>query len=170
LDERENSMKKIMYSFACILSIVALASCGSMPIAPIEDQSLQKVHAIDLTKNEIYDISLEWMAQSLTDYSEVFELKDKDKGKIIGKGIISFYGKVSWGWDIIPCRVTMIVEAKDNTYRTTYTNFIGFWGRNYSKPKPLEKKENYDALKAKLSLIDDRLYNYLKKYKSNANW
>ena len=163
-------MKKAMYSFACILSVVAFASCGSMPITPIEDQSMQKVHSIALTKNEIYDISLEWMAQLLTDYSEVFELKDKDNGKIIGKGIVSFYGKVTWGWQIIPCRVTMIVEAKDNTYRTTYTNFIGLWGRDYRKPKPLEKKENYDALKAKLAVIDDGLYNYLKKSKSNTNW
>lgn len=166
----EDCMKKIMYSFAYILSVVALASCGSMPIAPTEDQSMRKVHAIDLTKNEIYDISLEWMAQSLTDYSETFELKNKDNGKIIGKGIISFYGKVTWGWQIIPCRVTMIVEAKDNTYRTTYTNFIGLWGRDYRKPKPLEKEENYEALKAKLAIIDDALYNYLKKFKSNSNW
>ena len=80
---------------------------------------MQKVHAIDLTKNEIYDMSLEWMAQTLTDYCEVFELKDTDNGKIIGKGNRSvWYGKVSWGWDIIPCRYTMIVEAKDNTYST----------------------------------------------------
>jgi len=166
----ENSMKKIMYSFACILSVVAFASCGSMPIAPIEDRSMQKVHDIDLTKNEIYDISLEWMARTFSDSRAGIELKDADKGMIIGKGITSFIGKVSWGRESIFCSFIMIVEAKDNTYRTTYTNFIGLWGKNNKRLKPLEEKEYVDALKAKLALMDDGLYNYLKKSKSDTNW
>jgi hypothetical protein len=57
-----------------------------MPVAPIEERSMQKVHDIDLAKNEIYDKSLEWMAQTFSGSREVMELKDKDKGLIIGKG------------------------------------------------------------------------------------
>ena len=71
---------------------IALASCASVPVAPVEERSVQKVHDVDLTQNEIYDISLEWMARTFFDSKEVIELKDKDNGKIIGKGIVTFKG------------------------------------------------------------------------------
>jgi hypothetical protein len=141
-----------------------------MPIAPIEERSMQKVHDIDVTKNEIYDASLEWMAQTLSGPREVIELKDKDNGKIIGKGITSFRGKIGIGSTNVLCRFTLIVEAKDNKYRTTYNNFVGLWGESYNRPEPVDKKEYIDSVKAKLALLDEDLYNYLKKSKSNTNW
>ena len=64
----------------------------------------------------------------------------------------------------------MIVEAKDNKYRTTYNNFVGLWGESYNRPEPVEQKRYVDSVKAKLALIDDDLHNYLKKSKSNTNW
>lgn len=131
---------------------------------------MQKVHDIDLTKNEIYDRSLEWMYQTFLDPKEVIELGDKDDGKIIGKGIIMFRGKIGWFSADIPCRFTLILEAKDNKYKTTYGNFVGLWGESYSRPEPLEEKKYIDEVKAKLVLIDDDLYNYLIKSKSNMNW
>ena len=163
-------MKKSMYYFVGILSVVALASCASAPIAPIEDRSMQKVHDIDLTKDEIYDLSLEWMARTFFDTKEVIELKDKDNGKIIGKGITFFRGKIGWFSANIPCRFTLILEAKDNKYRATYNNFVGLYGENYSRPELLEQKAYVDAVIAKLALIDEDLYSYLKKSKSNADW
>jgi len=141
-----------------------------MPVAPIEDRSMQKVHDMDLTKNEIYDISLEWMAQTLSDSRGGIKLKDKDSGKIIGIGITTFRGKIGIGSTNVLCRFTLVVEAKDNTYRTTYNNFVGLWGENYNRPESLEQKEYVDAVKAKLAIIDDGLYGYLKKSKSNATW
>jgi len=131
---------------------------------------MQKVHDIDLAKNEIYDKSLEWMAQTLSGSREVIELQDKDKGLIIGKGITRFRGKVGIGSTDVLCRFTLTVEAKDNKYRTTYNNFVGLWGESYSRPEPLEQKKYVDAVKAKLAIIDDDLYSYLKKSKSNVNW
>jgi hypothetical protein len=154
-------MNKIMHYFACVLPLFALASCASMPIAPIEERSMQKVHDINLTKNEIYDKSLEWMAQTLSDSREVIELKDKDNGLLIGKGITGFKGKIGIGSTNVLCRFTLIIEAKDNKYRTTYNNLVGLWGENYNRPEPLEQKEYVDAVKAKLALIDDNLYSYL---------
>ena len=163
-------MNQIMRLFAWILTVMALASCASMPVAPIEERSMQKVHDIDLTKNEIYDISLEWMAQTLSDSRGGIELKDKDNGKIIGKGITSFSGRVGLGRANVLCRFALFIEAKDNTYRTTYNNFVGLWGESYNRPEPLEQKEYVDAVKAKIAILDDDLYNYLKKYKSKTNW
>lgn len=163
-------MNKIIHFFVCILSVIALASCASTPIAPIEDRSMQKVHAIDLTKDEIYDISLEWMAKALIDTRGVFELKDKDKDKIIGTGQTYFIKKSFWGPENVPCRFTVMVEAKENKYKTTYNNFIGLFGKSNGRLMPVEEKEQIDFVKAKLAIIDDGLYNYLTKYKSNTNW
>ena len=163
-------VNKIMCYFACILSVIAFASCASVPVAPMEERSMQKVHDIDLTKNEIYDISLEWMARTFFDNKEVIEIKDKDNGKIIGKGITTFKGKIGWFSANIPCRFTLIVEAKDNKYRTTYNNLVGLYGENQTRPEPLEQKEYVDAVMAKLAVIDDGLYSYLKKSKSNTDW
>jgi hypothetical protein len=159
-----------MWYSVFIVSVISFASCASMPVVPMEDRSLQKVHDIDLTKNEIYDTSLEWMAQTLSGSREVIELKDKDNGKIIGKGITSFRGKIGIGSTNVLCRFTLTVEAKDNRYRTTYSNFVGLWGESYNRPEPVEQKEYLDSVKAKLTLIDDDLYNYLKKSRSNKNW
>ena len=110
------------------------------------------------------------MYQTFLDPKEVIELGDKDDGKIIGKGIIMFRGKIGWFSADIPCRFTLILEAKDNKYKTTYGNFVGLWGESYSRPEPLEEKKYIDEVKAKLVLIDDDLYNYLIKSKSNMNW
>jgi hypothetical protein len=152
------------------LSVIALTACSSMPVAPVEERSMQKVHDVDLTKNEIYDISLEWMSKILFYYGGVVELSDKDKGMITGTGMTSFYGNVSLGREMIPCRFTIIVEAKDKKYRTTYRNLVGLWGRNYHHPKELEQKKYVDDVKAKLAIMDEDLYNYLKTSKSNTNW
>jgi len=163
-------MNKTMHYCACILSVIALNSCASMPVAPIEDRSMQKVHDIDLKKDEIYEISLEWMTKTLSDSKGVFELIDKDSGKIIGTGLTSFIKKSFWGPEEIPCRFTVMVEAKYNKYKTTYNNFVGLSGKSYGRLKPVEQKEYIDTVKAKLAIIDDNLYSYLKKYKSNTNW
>lgn len=163
-------MNKIAYRIVCILSLIVVASCGSMPVAPMEDRSMQIVHDIELTKNEIYDMSLEWMAKTFFDTKEVIELKDKDNGKVIGKGLTGFRGKIGWFSANIPCRFTMIVEARDNKYRTTYTNFVGLWGESQTRAEPLEQKAYVDSVKAKLALVDDDLFRYLKKTKSEKNW
>jgi len=141
-------MNKIMHYCVCILLVNALTSCASAPVAPIEDRSMQKVHDIDLTKNEIYDLSLEWMAAMLSDSRGVFELIDKDKGKIIGTGQTFFIKNSFWGMENVPCRFTVMVEVKDNKYKTIYNNFIGLSGKSYGRLKPVEEKEYIDFVKS----------------------
>jgi hypothetical protein len=136
----------------------------------MEDRSMQKVHEIDLAKDEIYESSLEWMTKTLSDSKGIFELTDKDKGKIIGTGLTFYIKKSIWGPEDVACRFTVMVEAKDNKYKTTYNNFISLSGKSYGRLKPVERKEYIDTVKAKLAVIDDDLYRYLKKSKSNTNW
>ncbi len=163
-------MNRVLYYFVGVLSVTVLASCASMPVAPMEERSLQKVHEVDLTKDEIYDVSLEWMARTFFDNREVIEINDKENGKIIGKGIVIFKGKIGWFSADIPCRFTLVVEARDGKYRTAYNNFVALHGESQNRPVPLEEKAYVDAVKAKLAVVDESLHSYLKKYKSNPDW
>lgn len=166
-------MQKLKACLLLFLSLTTLASCAQWaipPESPIEERSLQKVHEIKLSKNEIYDRALEWMAQTFVDSKAVIELKDKENGKIIGKGMSSF--NVDSGLILvpIPCRFTLILEAKDNKYRTTYDNFTGMWGKYHNEPIPLKHKPHIDSIKNVMIELDKSLYDYLNKAKSNSQW
>jgi hypothetical protein len=162
--KKEIVMGKVMKSVCFMMLGLLLVGCANLTVVPTEERQLQNVTEINLSKNEIFDKTLEWMAQSFTDSKAVIELKDKENGKIIGKGMTSFTNVVA----NIPCRFTMIVEIKDNKYRTTYNNFVGMWTGAGS----LEVKEEgfINEVKVNLNLLDKSLYSYLKNSKSSSNW
>lgn len=165
-------MSRLTAYFLLLFSMSILASCVTVPQpeVPEEERSLQKVHEIDLKKSVIFDKSLEWMAQTFVDSKAVIELKDKESGKIIGKGRTSFNVESGLSSVPIPCRFTLMLEAKDNKYRATYDNFIGMWGQSENIPQPLKQKAHVDAVKEKMLQLDKALYDYLTKAKSNSNW
>jgi len=132
-----------------------------MQLVPIEERIVQQAHKINLTKDEIFSKCLEWMAQTFS-----IEIKDKENGKIIGKGITSFSG----GPAIFPCQFSMKVEIKDNRYRATYNNFVGMFGTSRKGPKPLEYKMYIDQVKSKLMTLDNNLYNFLTISKKADDW
>jgi len=122
-------MKKELIIISVFTIIISCFGCAGMQIVPVEERLLKTVHKINLTKDEIFSKCFEWMAQTFS-----IELKDKENGKIVGKGITSFSG----GPAIFPCHFSMIVDIKDNRYRATYNNFIGMFGTSRKGPKPLE--------------------------------
>ena len=161
-------VKRIAILF-CILLSANLVGCAGMDgaIVPVEQRSLQCIHEVNMSKDQIFDKSLEWMARTFVDSKAVIELKDKDNGKIIGKGITSF---LRAGIASIPCRYTLIIDIKDGKYRTTYENFVGLWGEYHNNPMPLENKDFVDQVKAKLALTDNTLFEYLESSKSSDKW
>jgi len=142
------------------------SACANLQVVPPEQRSIQKVHEINLTKNEIYDKSLEWMAQAFHDSKSVIELKDRENGKIIGKGMTSFTNVVAE----IPCRFTMVLETKDGKYRTSYNNFVGMWGEYRNLPRDVEEQGYMAEITQRVTAMDDSLYSYLKGAKKNENW
>jgi hypothetical protein len=93
-------------------------------------------------------------------------LRDKENGKIIGKGMTEFYN----GEMPTPCRFTMMIEAKDNKYRVTYSNFTGMWGAARNLPRPLWLSGHIEQVKVKLRTLDTSLYSYLSKEKNGKDW
>ncbi len=167
-------MHRLTSYFLLLFSMFILASCVTtpqVPDVPEAERSLQKIHEINLNKNEIFDRSLEWVAQTFNDSKAVIELKDKETGKIIGKGISSFIVNSGLASVPIPCKFTLKLEAKDNKYRATYDNFIGMWELyGTSMPMPLKQKPHVDAIKEKMLQLDKSLYDHLIKAKSDSNW
>jgi hypothetical protein len=159
-------MLKALRLGVMITVLLALSACANLKVVPPEERQLQKVHEINMTKNEIFDKTLEWMAQSFTDSKAVIELKDKENGKIIGKGVTTFTNVVA----VIPCRFTMIVDIKDNKYRTTYNNFVGMWGQYQNQPRELKEQAFIDETITKLKALDTSLYIYLKNSKKTSDW
>jgi hypothetical protein len=158
-------MRKPWRRTVIALTTILLTACaGMMTIVPQEERSLQLVREIRLSKDQIFDKSLEWMAQTFVDSKSVIELKDRDNGKIIGKGVTKFRNAVVY----VPCRFTLILEVKDGKYRTTFTNFTGLW--NDGSSSLLEYKSQIDDVKASLVLINASLYEYLKNSNSSSNW
>ena len=159
-------MKKLMRFALLPFLITFIVACAGLklPDAPPEELSLQQVREINLNKNEIFDKTMEWIAQSFRDSKEVIQLKDRENGKIIGKGMTHF---MSGGIARVPVRFTLIVEIKDNKYRTTYNNFAA---PGMYRGDPLVIKKFVDEVKVHLMEFDGSLYAYLTKAKANSNW
>lgn len=146
--------------------VVALTSlllgCAGMEVVPVDQRSFSEVHDIQLTKKEIYDRSLEWMARTFVDSKAVIELKDPDTGKIIGKGrgeaVTNALG-VS-----VPFGYTMMIDIKDNRYRTTYEGLtVG------EVSAPAQTRTEIDSIKEQLRVVDQSLLKFLSD-KSEKDW
>ena len=148
------------------LLISGCAMTKPAPVVPPEVLTLQEVHEVTLSKNEIYERSVEWMARTFVASEQVFELRDKENGKIIGKGMTEFYN----GEMPTPCRFTMMIEVKDNKYRVTYSNFTGMWGYDRSLPRPLWHPSHIEQVKAKLKILDANLFSHLEKINNGKDW
>src|SRR5664280_569957 len=156
--------KNMNVLLAIILFLISgCAVTKQAPVVPSEELTLQEVHEIALSKDAIFASSLEWMARTFVDSTE---LRDKENGKIIGKGMTEFYN----GETPTPCRFTIMIEAKDNKYRVTYSNFTGMWGAARNLPRPLWHAGHIEQVKAKLKKLDATLYAYLSEEKNRKDW
>lgn len=157
------------YFVLIVLLLFVLSGCAvtkQAPVVPPEELTLQEVHEIALSKDAIFARSLEWMARSFADSAQTIELRDKENGKIIGKGMTEFYN----GEMPTPCRFTIMIEAKDNKYRVTYSNFTGMWGAARNLPRPLWHAGHIEQVKAKLKILDATLHAYLSEGKNRKDW
>jgi hypothetical protein len=64
----------------------------------------------------------------------------------------------------------MMIEAKDNKYRVTYSNFTGMWGASRNLPRPLWHPGHIEQVKAKLRKLNASLYSYLSEEKKGKDW
>jgi len=158
-------MRKVM-GYYLILIFIFLESCASTYGGKVTPDQLtfQRVYEINnINTNEIFDRTLEWMAKTFIDSREVIELKDRERGKIIGNGIVQFKDVVN----ISDCKYMVTIDIKDGRFRITFSNYL-WLGTSYGDIA-LDKKYHVDQVNISFSKLSDNLYNYIVNY-SNDNW
>jgi hypothetical protein len=75
-----------------------------------------------LTKDQIYDNSLRWIAQNFKSAKQVIDFQDRTNGTIVAKGNIP--EAISWGVYNGALGFTLTIDAKDGKARFQYTNVL----------------------------------------------
>ena len=111
-------MKNIL--LLCCLTILSIG-CIPSQAAP-DGEELAYVHEFpNMTKDQIYDKSLMWLVETFGDSKSVIEIKDKDAGRIMGKGLSTIM-------DLIIARYfkyTILIEVKEGRARVQFKNLHG---------------------------------------------
>lgn len=115
----------LMIRSLVVLFVTTFLGCAGMQRASESDLTISRViQAHDYTKAEIYAATKVWIAQNFNSAKAVIELDDKDRGQIIGNGILPYPCSsmdclTKGGWKV---RVTMRVDAKDERFKITFSN------------------------------------------------
>lgn len=156
-------MKKWIATTAMAL---LLTGCGSMTPAPESDLQYQQVHEVDLSQEEIFNKSQEWLAMTFVDSKEVIEVANADTGKIIGKG----RAEIAPAGVGVPVRMTIAVEAKPGRYRTTYSDYTGYYGQYRNQPYAISDARSVGQVREQLQVLDADLLEYLKNDSASEDW
>ena len=109
-----------------------------------------------MSKDKIYTQALSWTAENFVSANAVIQMKDRDVGKIVGKGVTEFKQWVA----AVPAEFTTIIECKDGRYRVTFKDFIALWkgpGR-----QPVTQANFLNQLNEKCRSMAADLYTYMK--------
>ena len=158
-------MKKIN-DYSAFFTYLLLGCCASTDGGKVTTDQLnfQRVYEIkNIPSEEIFDRTVEWMAVTFVDSREVVELKDRERGKIIGNGMEEFKDVVN----IRECKFMITIEIKDNRFRITFSNY--FWLETACVYIPLDKKYRVDQVNTSFLNMSDNLFNFIINY-SDDTW
>ena len=97
-----------------------MISCG--PIIDVKMDKTQKVIEIDLTKNEIFVKSNQWMVKTFNNAESVIQFSDKESGTITGKYMLKQTYTIGNNYQTIPnggIFAIINVDIKENKARIT---------------------------------------------------
>lgn len=123
-------MRKLI--LAMLLSVVGTSNTYAAKGDVLEGNIQQVIELPNLSKENIYSGSRQWVATTFRDSQSVIQMDDKADGIIIGKGNFKYPCSGSWMCsafqnDIV--KFTVKIEAKDNKARITFSDI-----RRYSPP------------------------------------
>jgi len=108
-----------MKKYTVILFLIMI-SCG--PIIDVKMDKTQKVIEIDLTKNEIFVKSNQWMVKTFNNAESVIQFSDKESGTITGKYMLKQTYTIGNNYQTIPnggIFAIINVDIKENKARIT---------------------------------------------------
>jgi len=169
-----------MKSWIVLALAIGLAGCAlspaDKPIAQSEREFSQVYDIPGVSKGEIYEGSLKWIAENFKSAKSVIEYQNPTDGVVIGNGIINYpcssfecIGKASWR-----VKFTMKLETKDGKFKTEFKNLlidmpatVSEFGSYPAMEVPIQLRGDLDAIKPKLILIGDELKAGLSKKSSD---
>jgi hypothetical protein len=110
-------MKKII-----ILLSIFLVSCA--PMMDVKIDKTQKIIETDLTKNEIFVKSNQWMVKTFNNAESVIQFSDKESGTITGKYMLKQTYTIGLNYQTIPnggIFAIINLDIKENKARITIT-------------------------------------------------
>ena len=151
------------------ISVLMLSGCFST--MPIKEAELNTQYVIDLagnSKDEIYAKSLDFIAYSYKDAKAVINVQDKERCKIIGKGIGPNYHERAL---VDPnLSYTYTIQCKEEKVRITYSNLMAdrwYQGQHYSYPP---HATNVNEVQDALNQSARQFEGYFKEQSSDDNW
>lgn len=137
--------------FSGVLVCALLGGCTTSPeytlISQSEREFSQVYDAPDLSRSEIYDGSLRWIAENFKSAKSVLEYQNPTDGVMIGNGAINYpcagldcVGKGEWR-----VKFTMKVETKDGKFKTDFKNLV--LSLSDGGEVPVQTKADLDAIK-----------------------
>ena len=111
-------MKKNSLGFIFIL-LFGLSGC--QPEVPSSQLVYVKIIKHKKTKEEAFELSKMWLANSFNDSKAVIEYTNKKDGTIIGKGI---FRNVDYGMTSIDTRFTLKIDIKNEKSRLSFKNML----------------------------------------------
>ncbi len=172
-------MKKIILTAVMGLSLVGCMT----PMTPTQQAMPDITQVIEVPnkpKDQIFEESKIWIAQSFKSANNVIQYADKGTGSIIGKGNIkypcdSFIDCGAFGNDNV--NFTMKIDTKDNKARVvisdvTRTSLTYVQGgiNNIGKEVPISIVEHQEKIATKLNGVIEQYKTAITSDKSSANW
>lgn len=144
-------------------------------ISSFADNGFEKIHKVNLSKDQIHNAVIEWIATTFNDPSSVIKLNDKAGGKIIVKGLMDtgYYSELfNVGRPLTAqCKFTIKIDIKDNKYRAIYCDIIPVIADpQQSRTTNINSKKNIKINTDSMTRIDNRLLSFVKKSKKKDNW
>jgi hypothetical protein len=185
-------MKRTFLMLLALVPLMAIAQKKQKDTAkvvlPIVNGSIVYETIIDTLKSnktELYDASLKWLANTFVDSKEVIQIKDAEKGNIVGSGTLNYTAPGFIGGDE---RLSFMVDiaARDNKVRLRLyqIRYMMFGSAGYKTPSskdsdyypieksyftylaekrfPLEKKKYYALIDSKIRQIVSSYVQFIK--------
>jgi hypothetical protein len=150
-------MFKSVIIYGIMLFAVQFIGCTLPPQATEIDKKTENVIDIKLSKPEIYNKCLQWMATTFVSSKHVIELQDSAQGIIIGNGIVV----TSWQSMTFDINFTLRIDIKDQKYRFKSFNYIAHYGNTSNPGNSNMSKELADRTRDKINELEKSLFTYL---------
>jgi hypothetical protein len=154
-------MRKIIGLF--IISIMFLG-CASSPTLKPNNTEIINILETGKSKNEVFDLSMRWIAKSFTSSKEVIQYTDKDLGIINGKGTLQMRGGLSLEVTVF---FSLVIDIKENKTRLSYKP-ISFSNDTFHIKSTEFSSYLLNKFKDQTDIITKDYLNYITS--TNINW